>query len=362
MATKTDETPISTETGKDTEDVQSSGGDVAVTFGGNTYHFKQQGQAYVPTHVTNAKGEVIHPSSRQAAQAFSELPKLSGKGGILDQIGAGLQDIGTRWEKGAATSAEDIQHAVAGKNAAYPSKSSDSQPTEKEKKAEAAAAKKAGLDKKSTTSTAESPYEQLADQQAQQYLAQIAAIEPTASGSSLWGSGGQTAQAVNNAVSELAGTGGTTVTGPGGQSIGDWLQGQLGSEQTAANDAGLPQAMANEGQAIGETSVPIAQAIQNTGQGNTQYLESAPYQQLLQELANETAYKAATSTGAGAFGATTKNTPEWLQQIFTNLQLPVPTTSASATGGLQAPTTVPTTTQTTTGGGGAGASSAGGNG
>ena len=65
----------------------------------------------------------------------------------------------------------------------------------------------------------------------------------------------------------------------------------------------------------------MGNAIGQEGVANTEYLAAAPYQQILQELANETAYKAASNTGAAAFGGNAQTTPAFLQQIFKNLGL-----------------------------------------
>ena len=61
--------------------------------------------------------------------------------------------------------------------------------------------------------------------------------------------------------------------------------------------------------------------VKDTGTANTQTLEAAPWEQILQELASETAYRAASGTGAAAFGGTTANTPSFLQQYFSQLGL-----------------------------------------
>ena len=100
----------------------------------------------------------------------------------------------------------------------------------------------------------------------------------------------------------------------------DPLQGNVNSAMQAQAAAQIPAA---EG---------YAGAVKETGQANTQTLTAAPWEQILQELAAETAYRAASGTGAAAFGGTTANTPSFLQQYFSQLGLgSVPSPGAKST-------------------------------
>jgi hypothetical protein len=184
-----------------------------------------------------------------------------------------------------------------------------------------------------------SPYEQLANALAGQYLQQINQLEPLISGSGIFGPGQQTEQVAATAEQAVPGASG-------------WLAQQVAAEGQAAKP--LQNAMANVGSAYAASAIHYAGAISATGPANTQFLEAAPWQQILSELASETAYKAASSQGAAAFGQTGTNPPPFLQQIFKNLGLA--TVPGSTATGLSTPTKAATggttgSTGATTGGG-----------
>jgi hypothetical protein len=170
---------------------------------------------------------------------------------------------------------------------------------------------------KAAASTPESPFQQLAQALAGEYLGQVQQLMPLTSGQAIPG-------LTNSITSQAA----AAVPGAGG-----WLQQQAAAEQQAA--APMFAAMNQVGEAQAQGAIPYAGAIANTGTANTQYLEAAPWQQILSELASETAYKAASTQGASAFGATPQNTPAFLQQIFKNLGLAG--TAQGPAGGLTAP-------------------------
>jgi len=63
-----------------------------------------------------------------------------------------------------------------------------------------------------------------------------------------------------------------------------------------------------------------AGAMPAVGQAETQYLATAPYQQLLNQLVNEAFYRASNPSYAGTVpGLSGANTPKWLQSVMTNL-------------------------------------------
>jgi len=167
------------------------------------------------------------------------------------------------------------------------------------------------------TSAPESPFQQLAQALAGEYLGQVQQLMPLTSGS-----------AIPGLTNQIAGQAAAAIPGGGG-----WLQQQVAAEQQAAQP--MFAAMNQVGEAQAQGAIPFAAAIGNTGAANTQFLEAAPWQQILSELASETAYKAASTQGAAAFGATPQNTPAFLQQIFKNLGLAGTSTAAGA--GLSAP-------------------------
>lgn len=201
---------------------------------------------------------------------------------------------------------ELVKDAVSGaKNAVSPS-------------APKAAAKKPAKDKPlgspqdAATNAPESPFTQLAQALASEYLGQVQQLMPLTSGSGLFGPQGATTDLANQAAA--------TVGGPSGS----WLQGLASQEQSDAskgfklggqNVPGLQQSMNQVGEAASKGAIGMSGAIANMGPAETQYLETAPWQQLLNELASTTAYKASTQ-GGSAFGLTPQNTPAWLSQIL----------------------------------------------
>jgi hypothetical protein len=151
----------------------------------------------------------------------------------------------------------------------------------------------------------QSPYEELANSLANMYLQQVNQLEPLISGQGIYGPGGQTAQAVQGASQMVPGAAG-------------WLGQQAAAEGQASKP--LQAAMGQVGNAQAAGALNVVPAIANTGLANTEYLQSAPYQQILSELANETAYRAA-SSGASAFGSSPLASSPLLQQIFGQLGL-----------------------------------------
>lgn len=205
-----------------------------------------------------------------------------------------------------------IQKALGG----HPSSEPSSDPPKK------AAAKKADPKlpsaQQAASSVQPSPYEQLAQALASEYLNQVNQLMPLTSGSAL---PGLTTSLANQAAAAI----------PGG---GGWIQQQAAQEQKTA--APMLSAMSQVGEAQAQGAIPYAGAVANTGAANTAYLQAAPWQQILSELASETAYKAASTQGAAAFGSTPQNTPAFLQEIFKNLGL---SGTSTAAGGLSAPGT-----------------------
>jgi hypothetical protein len=159
----------------------------------------------------------------------------------------------------------------------------------------------------------ESPYETLANSLADQYLQEQAAVAAIPTGTP-----------GNAGVAQLA-------TALGGQGLAPTKAetGVMGTVDPTAG--GLTQAINTQGETAAEGAINMANTIGETGVANQETLEAAPWQQLLSELASETAYKAATQ-GASAFGLTAKNTPAFLAPILNNLGL-----SASAAEGIAAP-------------------------
>lgn len=176
---------------------------------------------------------------------------------------------------------------------------------------------------KGEPTTTESPYETLANSLAQQYITQTNALEPLIAGQSL-------GTAVNPAAQLSTALAGTGASVPASATK---VEGEV--DPTAG---GLNTTLGQTANTAALGDINMAQAIADTGKANTETLEAAPWQQLLSELASETAYKAATQ-GASAFGLTQQNTPAFLAPILQNLGL-----SATASDGLTAPGTKTATT------------------
>jgi hypothetical protein len=177
---------------------------------------------------------------------------------------------------------------------------------------------------KATKDQTQSPYEQLANELAKQYLTQINQLQPLVSGQSATGLEGEAGQGSQTQLAQLlAGAGVSPALAKATEAPiagTDPLQSNVNAAMQAQASAETPAA---EG---------YAGAVKDTGEANTQTLTAAPWEQILQELASETAYRAASGTGAAAFGGTTANTPAFLQQYFKALGLgSVPAAGTSST-------------------------------
>lgn len=175
----------------------------------------------------------------------------------------------------------------------------------------------------------ESPFTELSQALAQEYLGQVQQLQSLTSGAQ---TPAAESEAQGGAEAALKGLG----VGAAGQ-------------QFVANQPAVPLSgqVAQSQQALGNAqsagALGMAGAIGNMGPAEAAGLEAAPYSTLLNELVNEVAYRASSPTyGASAFGATTANTPAWLQSILGSVGLPVPkpgaTGSALTTPGLSTPT------------------------
>lgn len=129
-----------------------------------------------------------------------------------------------------------------------------------------------------TAGTTESAYQQLADAQANQYLAMTKALDPLTSGAALPAIEGQAAA---NASQML----GASATSP----VSQWLNAQTSAAQ--AQNAPAAAAQAQVGVAQDYASTLLASGLQNMGKAESQMMQAAPYQQLLQSLAADVPYK-----------------------------------------------------------------------
>ena len=177
----------------------------------------------------------------------------------------------------------------------------------------------------------QSPYEQLANALATQDLTQINQLQSGISDASVTGLTGEAGQASQTQLAQLLGAAGLSPASGASKAAmtpltqTDPLQGQVNAAQQGVSNA------------ENASAVDYAKAIKDTGVANTQTLEAAPWEQILQELAQETAYKA-TTAGPSAFGATTADTPAFLSQIYKNLN--VGTVPGAIGTGLSAPQAV----------------------
>lgn len=203
----------------------------------------------------------------------------------------------------------------------------------------------------------QSPYEQLANALATQYLTQINQLQSGIADASVTGLTNEAMGGSQAQLLQLLGAVGLSPTSTASKATTAPLT-QTDPLQPQVNAA--TQGLSN---AENSTAVDYAKAIKDTGVANTQTLESAPWEQILQELAQETAYRAASGTGAAAFGGTTADTPKFLQTIFGNLGLgSVPGSTGTSTlpgvpsaikkaaaGGSASKTNVPSSSGTTGG-------------
>lgn len=179
-----------------------------------------------------------------------------------------------------------------------------------------------------TTAPTESAYEQLANQQADQYLAMTKSMDPLTSGYAI------------PSIDKNISSGAEAMLGQSSSSpISQWL-----NQQTAAAQAQYaPTEAANSQVAQAENSgeALVAKGLQGLGIAETEMMQSAPYDQLLNSLASEVPYHLA--EGYSIPGLTAANTPSWLQQAEENVGVTPLAASkgsnASAQGLLPAPST-----------------------
>lgn len=169
-------------------------------------------------------------------------------------------------------------------------------------------------------------FENLADAQANQYLAMTKALDPLTSGAAL---PGIDAAMSGNAETML----GASATSP----VASWLNAQTQAAQ--AQGAGVTAAGAQVGKAEDANSALIAGGLKDMGVAEQDLMRAAPYQQLLSSLAASVPYHLA--SGYSIPGFTTANQPEWLQQAEKNAGVtPTPASggsTAAAQGLLPAP-------------------------
>jgi hypothetical protein len=188
----------------------------------------------------------------------------------------------------------------------------------------------------------QSPYEQLANAEANTYLQQWQGLQGLVSGQNLG--------AIDSQVSGQA----MAMLGPNAQSgVGQWLSQQDKAAQ--AQSAGVTQAMGGLEQAEQAGQKLISQGMQEMGTAETDVMRAAPYQQLLQSLASAVPYHLSsgysypyiTGKGAPAFitgaaanaagnapGSTTSANPFGTAQSGTAPPLPYPTSAASPTSAI----------------------------
>ena len=268
--------------------------------------------------VTDAALEMLlsSKSGQDALNKIKAQPTGGGSapgGGLIGRLEYGLNRVGTDINNPLTDIGGAARQFITGKPT-HPAPATDAAPAPKKK----APAKPLPDPASAAANAPESPFTQLAQALASEYLGQVQQLMPLTSGSAIFGPQGETTALANQAANMI----------PGG---GQWIQQQAAAEQKAA--APLQAAMNQVGEAQAQGALPYAGALANTGTANAQYLEAAPWQQILSELASETAYKAASTQGAAAFGLTPQNTPAFLAQMLQSHGL----TGTAGNSGLQAP-------------------------
>jgi hypothetical protein len=192
----------------------------------------------------------------------------------------------------------------------------------------------------SPETAATSPFTELTQQLAQEYLAQVQQLESLTSGqegTTLAGQAQTAAQTnLGNLLKQYAPGLPASVTGAASNAISNVPADPMAGALTQSQQA---EANAQSAGALG-----MAGAIGNMGTAEAETLASAPYSSLLNELASETAYRASNPEyGASALGLTTANTPQWLQTILKNIG--VPATPVKGSGSTTTAPTVPSATK-----------------
>jgi hypothetical protein len=129
-----------------------------------------------------------------------------------------------------------------------------------------------------TGQTGEAAYQQLADAQANQYLAMTKALDPLTSGAALPAIEANASQQASQML-------GASASSP----VSQWLNQQTQAAQ--AQNAPAQAANAQVGIAQDYASTLLAGGLENMGKAESQMMQAAPYQQLLQSLAADVPYK-----------------------------------------------------------------------
>ena len=166
----------------------------------------------------------------------------------------------------------------------------------------------------STTTDPESAYEELADAQANQYLAATKAIEPYTSGAAIPSFDESTTSGAEKML-------GTSSTSP----ISQWLNQQVQAAQAQYAPTQAAGATVAQAEQAGEKLE--AGGLQQMGQAETAVQQAAPYESLLQSLATDVPYKLLDNYN---FSNLSKNIPGSVQLAESNLGI---TTAGQGTGG-----------------------------
>lgn len=185
---------------------------------------------------------------------------------------------------------------------------------------------------KTDPASPESTWEQLANDQAEQYLKDTQAIAPYASGTAI----PSTDQAMASSAAALIGASSSSP-------ISQWLNQQSKAAQAQYGPTEAAGANVEKAEQAGENL--IAGGMQQMGQAETALMAAAPYQQLLSSLAAEVPYHL--SEGYSFPGLTGQNVQGGIQSAEQYLGI---STAGQGTGvtapSLPAPTTNPAATNT----------------
>ena len=173
------------------------------------------------------------------------------------------------------------------------------------------------------TASPESAYEELADAQANQYLAATKAIEPYTSGAAI----PSFDESMTSGAEKMLGTSSTSP-------ISQWLNQQVQAAQAQYAPTQAAGATVAQAEQAGEKLE--AGGLQQMGQAETALMQTAPYEGLLQSLAADVPYKLFENYN---FSSLSKNIPASVQLAESNLGI---STAGQGSGGatplLPAPT------------------------
>jgi len=261
----------------------------------------------------NASTAQFETAAKEHGQNYTS-PKVGGGSGVVGDIANAVQqDV---YSPIGQALTHPVEAMTAGFSGHEPHSAAPAEPKPKAKK-------KADTALPTPEQATTSPFTEIAQQLAQEYLGQVQQLQSLTSGAE---TPGLEAEAQGAAQSDLKG-----LTAGLPASVQGAMQGLVGSTPAVPLAGEVSAAQQKLGNAQAAGGLGMAGAIGAMGPAEAETLGAAPYSTLLNELISESAYRASSpSYGPSALGLNTANTPSWLQTVLGNIGLPLSKPNASS--------------------------------